>query len=269
MAHTILAAITAGALAGSTMMSAPLSAAIAPTASEPIPANFTSSRLEPLSDGYDCWGRCGWRDDRRWRRDRVGAGDVILGAAIIGGIAAIISSENRRNREREVVVVERDRYIRDRDDRRPPRDDRRGGVTSGLDSAAAMCADRIERDVRIDSVDNVARTASGWQVNGATADGGSFECRIGNDGRIEAVDYGESIAGAVAPSSDQWSDDSYMAARNALGGTVRPDLAVRETTVPVAQGSVPSSAQRVSDRMPTYPGGPIPGEEIPETAEGW
>lgn len=269
MAQTIRALALAGALAG-TITSAPAMAS-APLATPAMPSAFTTSRFKPLSvtSGYDCWGRCGWGHDRRWRRDRVDAGDVILGAVLIGGIAAIISSENRRQRERErdVVVVERDPYIRDRDYRDDRRAPPRGASASGLDNAANMCVDRIERDQRVDTVDNVARTAAGWQVTGALMNGGSFDCRIGNDGRIETVNYGEGYAASSSASDSQWSDDRYAAARASVGGTVRPDMAVQETTVRVAQGpGTAATRPPVSDRTPAYPGGPIPGEEIPENA---
>ncbi len=266
MAQTIRALALAGALAG-TMMSTPGIAAVS-VAPPTMPSAFATSQFEPLSvtSGYDCWRGCGWGHDRRWQRDRVDAGDVILGAVLIGGIAAIISSENRRQRDRDVVVVERDPYIRDRDYRDDRRAPPRGASATGLDNAANMCVDRIEREQRVDTVDNVSRTASGWQVTGALASGGSFDCRIGNDGRIETVDYGEGYATSSSASDSQWSDDSYAAARASVGGTVRPDMAVQETTVRVAQGSASSAPRAASDRMPAYPGGPVPGEDIPENA---
>ncbi len=267
MAQTIRALALAAALSG-TVTSAPAMAA-ARAAPPTIPAVFAASQFEPISSGYDCWRGCGWGNDRRWRRDRVDAGDVILGAVLIGGIAALISSENRRQRDRDVVVVERDPYIRDRDyrdfrdDRRAPQ---RAASASGLDNAANMCVERIEREQRVDTVDNVARTASGWQVTGALASGGSFDCRIGNDGRIETVDLGEGFAASAASTGGQWSDDTYAAARSAIGGTVRPDMAVQETSVRLAQSPASAAPGTVSDRMPSYPGGPILGEEIPENA---
>lgn len=267
MAQMTRALVLASVLAG-TVISTPAMAA--PVAAPTIPSVFATSRFEPLSAtaGYDCWGRCGWRDDRRWRRNRVDAGGVVLGAVLIGGIAALISSENRRQRERErdVVVVERDPYIRDRDYRDDRRAPPRSSGASGLDNAANMCVDRIEREQRVETVDNVARNGAGWQVTGALAGGGSFDCRIGNDGRIEAVDYGEGFVGSAASAEGQWNDESYAAARTALGGTVRPDVAVQETTVRIAQGPASSAPRAVSDQMPTYPGGPIPGEDIPENA---
>lgn len=200
MAHMFPALALAGALAGSMIISAPARAA--GPAPDPVPAAFASSRFEPLAGEYHCRGRCGWRRDRRWRRDRVDAGDVLLGAVIIGGIAAILDSDNRRERDRDydrdVVVIERDSDLRDDRDWDERNRDERDGVQ--------------------------------WR------DGG------------------------------QWSDEAYGAARASVGATV-----------PIARGSAfipapapgerfaPTDSGRPGDaRMPAYPGGPIPGEEIPE-----
>jgi hypothetical protein len=264
MALNIRALALAGAFAATIAVSAPAQAAAVPAATTTInlPA-FDASRFDPASTVAD-WRCRGWGCGRHrgWRRNRVDAGDVLIGAAIIGGIAAIASSNNRRTRERDVVVVERDGDWRD-DNRRfdDRRTDRRNTGSSGLDSAVDQCLTRIERDVRVESVDNVERTARGWQVSGALFNGSPFECRIGNDGRIEGVDFGGGFAGGdwggapvdpAAPRSDgQWSDDRYAAARLAVGAATQP------------QASPPVSAAS----LPAYPGGPIPGEEIPETID--
>jgi hypothetical protein len=264
MALNFRALALAGALAGTTILAAPAAAApmAAPaTGFGAASSAFDYSRFDPATTSADwrCrgWGCRRW-GHRGWRRNRVDAGDVLIGAAIIGGIAAIASSNNRRERDRDVVVV-RDNDWRD-DSRRydDRRSERRGGGASGLDNAVDMCLTRIERDVRVDTVDNVERTGAGWLVSGALFNGSPFACRIGNDGRIEGVDYGGGSFGgswgaapdaATAPRADgQWSDTRYADARAAVGGTVRPDMAVSEA------------------RMPAYPGGPIPGEVIPETA---
>ncbi|WP_086617373.1 hypothetical protein [Erythrobacter tepidarius] len=270
MALTFRALALAGALAGTTISAAPAAAAIEPAAlagfGPPVSA-FDHSRFDPASTSTDwrCWGwRCrGW-GHHGWRRSRVDAGDVLIGAAIIGGIAAIASANNRRVRERDVVIVERDRRWRDDtrrfDDRRR---ERRGNGASGLDNAVDQCLSRIERDVRVDTVDNVERTAAGWRVSGALFNGAPFQCRIGNDGRIESVDFEGSFgggwgaaAGAADRADGQWSDDRYASARAAVGGAVRPDMAVSAARVP------PVAATGAA--MPAYPGGPIPGEVIPE-----
>lgn len=273
MALTFRAPIVAGALAVTTLFAIPAAAADLPQASSAaITPAFDHSRFDPAAATADwrCRGwRCGWGHRRGWRRNRVDAGDVLLGAAIIGGIAAIASANNNRNRQRDVVVVERD--VRDRDwDQRDFRrnDDRRaaprGTGASGLDNAVNMCLDRIERDVRVDTVDNVERTGAGWRVSGVLFNGSSFQCRIGNSGQIDGIDYGGGFALAPAagdaPRADgQWDDQRYANARVALGGAVRPDLAVSEAVTPSAPAST---------AMPAYPGGPIPGEEIPETVDG-
>jgi hypothetical protein len=267
MALTFRAAAIAAALTTTTILAAP--AAAAPLAQELTSASasstFAPSRFEPAADTaqwgcrrYCGWGR-GWRGG--WRRNRVDAGDVLIGAAILGGVFAIANSTRRRERERDVVVIDRDVRYRDaeRDDRRDARraDDRRTG-SAGLDNAVDMCLDRIERDVRVDTVDNVARAASGWQVTGSIFNGARFVCRIGNDGRIDAIDYdGTFGVSSVGAADGQWDAEAYATARAGIGGTVRPDIAVEEAPVRAASTAA----------LPAYPGGPIPGEDIPETLD--
>lgn len=279
MALKFRALALAGALAGTTILAAPAAAATTPAPLSGFGSSasaFDYSRFDPASTSTDwrCrgWGcRGGGWGRRGWRRNRIDAGDVLIGAAIIGGIAAIASSNNRRERDRDVVIVERDRQWRDEprryDDRRT---ERRGSGAAGLDSAVDQCLTRIERDVRVDTVDNVERTGAGWLVSGALFNGAPFQCRIGNDGRIEGVDFGGGNFGGswgaapdaapVQRAGGQWSDARYADARAAVGGTVRPDMAVSETTI------TRTAAAPASMVMPAYPGGPIPGEVIPETA---
>lgn len=283
MALTLRAAAVAAALTGTTIfaapaLAAPLASGITAPASSTI---FAPSRFDPVADSaqwgcrWGCgWGRRGWHGG--WRRNRVDAGDVLIGAAIIGGVLAIANSERRR--EREVVVIDRDPRYRDREDRRfERRDDRRTG-SAGLDNAVDLCLDRIERDVRVDTVDNVRRDADGWDVTGSIFNGAQFRCRIGNDGQIDTIDYDgtfgagdwrEPQASVDVPAAGQWDAEAYVTARAGLGGTVRPDLAVQETTtarrgLAVAPAPARSAATAA---QPAYPGGPIPGEVIPETLE--
>lgn len=287
MALKIRALAVAGALAGTTMFAAPASAAALPaTGLGASSALFDHSRYDPAAANaeWGCRWNCGWGHRRGWRRNRAGAGDVLIGAAIIGGIAAIASSNNRRQRNRDVVIVERD--VRDREWRDDNRryDDRRtttprSSGAAGLDNAVNQCLTRIERDVRVDTVDNVDRTGAGWIVSGALFNGSPFQCRIGNSGQIDGIDYGNGFSGigysggAASPAprgEGQWDDQRYATARMAVGGSVRPDLAVQEAPMSPAPMQVAQGQARpvVTDRMPAYPGGPIPGEEIPETIDG-
>jgi hypothetical protein len=293
MALMFRASLMAGALAGITFFAAP--AAAAPIAVGPAPVGASILLDTSRPDGADSiagWRRCGWGHrcgwgggwNRGWRRNRIDGGDILIGAAIIGGAIAIANSNNRRQRERDVVIVQRDADFRDRawdrrDERRfDRREGPRGTGAAGLDNAVTMCLDRIERDVRVDSVDNVERTASGWRVSGALFNGAPFQCRIGNGGQIDRIDYGDGggrfgfgeSAERVAPAAEgQWSEQRYAEARSGLGGAVRPDLAVSEAWMPAGAGvREPSlrTARRdaASAALPAYPGGPIPGEDIPE-----
>lgn len=280
MALKLRALALAGALGTTTLFASPAAAANLPSTNlGAASAAFDHSRYDPAAGVADwrCrgWG-CGYgrRGFRRYRRG-PSAGDVLIGAAIIGGIAAIASSNNRRQRDRDVVIVERDVRVRDDNPRYDERrDDRRSGVrgtgSAGLDSAVDQCLARIERDVRVDTVDGVERNGAGWQVRGTLFNGAPFECRIGNDGQIDGVDYSASFSsapstpylgraerlpsGAVAPADSvaylgkeqaQWSDQRYAAARARLGQPA-------------------PSAAPADQPLPAYPGGPIPGEDIPE-----
>ncbi|WP_379921028.1 hypothetical protein [Erythrobacter sp. R86502] len=290
MALIFRAAGLAGALVGTTILAAPVVAAPVPAvplvAATPF-AGWDFSRYNSVNSTADwrrCRWNCGWGGHRGWRRNRVGAGDVLLGAAIIGGVAAIISSNNRRERDRDVVVV--DRRVRAPDWRDDSRryddrrfDDRRASSTgtgsSGLDAAVNQCLERIERDVRVDTVDSVDRTGAGWQVGGVLFNGVPFQCRIGNSGQIDTIDYGDGFAdvgysavqdrGEPLPrGAGQWDDQRYTAARTAVGGEVRPDIAVQEARMQVVRSD---EAPPATSAMPAYPGGPIPGEPIPETID--
>lgn len=177
---------------------------------------------------------------RRWhRRDRVDAGDVIGAVVVLGAIAAVASAASKsseRNRDyrypQRYPVPNGDyRY----DYRNRPYDSRIED-SRGLDRAVDMCAREVERNARIDTIDNAARTASGWDVSGRLRTGETFRCMIDNDGRIGDVDYGRGAgyrgeaSGARVPGDAQWDDDRYAAARAAHDGT------------------------------PAYPGGPLPGD---------
>lgn len=289
MALKIRALALASALAGTTLFASPAAAAQVSSTNIGAPsAAFEFSRFDPASATADwrCrgWG-CGYGPYRGYRRNRVDAGDVLIGAAIIGGIAAIATSNNRRQQTRDVVIVDRDRNWDQRDDRRYDDrryddrryDDRRpdgraaprGSSASGLDNATDQCLERIERDVRVETVDNVERTGAGWRVSGTLFNGTPFQCRIGNNGQIDGIDYGSYLGAPSVPylgreeigsrdQSDaasvpyldreerQWSDQRYADARRGLG----------------QNGPVTSQP---SQQLPAYPGGPIPGEEIPES----
>ncbi len=219
--------------------------------------NAPASTYNSEAESSDYWRRGrGWRRGG-WRRHRRGirGGDILAGAIIIGGIAAIASAaNNNRRRDRDVVIVDRDnrRY----DDRRydDRRDDRRrttrttGG--SGIDNAVAQCRNEIERDVRIDGIDGASRVAQGWVVTGTLFNGSGFTCQIDNNGRISSVDYGGFAASAPSSGDGQWSDSRYEDAR--------ASSAPQQYSPPLA------SVEAGNEPLPAYPGGPLPGETFSE-----
>lgn len=215
-------------------LAATVSLVAAPAAAMELPqtAAPTAAGYSPVAD----IGAVDAAAHRRWRhRDRVDAGDVIAGVAVLGVIAAVASAASNADRDRTYRYPQRYPYPDGRYDYRSNSADWRADQSRGLDRAADMCVREGERNSAIDAVDSVQRTGSGWHVSGRLRGGSPFTCTIGNDGRIEGVDYDRQ--GAFA--DRQWDDDRYAAARQAQDGYAAP----------------------------AYPGGPV-GDDRYETAEG-
>lgn len=252
MAQFAKLAAVSGALAIATLTAAPAAAAEIPAAAPTVHSEmpqFGGFNIEDMTaERYRRYRYRGYRH----RRHRVDAGDVLAGVLIIGGIAAIASAASnseRRNRTERYRDYREDRndYRRDRDDRRESR--RSSGSGRGIDGAVDQCLAEIERDVRVNEVESVDRNGEGWRVTGTIFNGDRFTCTIGSDGRIENVNYGDSFAAQDRPGTrqsrqvrdNQHSDDRYRAAWNEVD-------------------SEQSEAERRSEQVPAYPGGPVDGD---------
>ncbi len=123
-------------------------------------------------------------------RDRhdngIDAGDVIAGAVIIGGIAAILGSKNNRYRHNDGY-----RY-RDRD-YRPRYDQRRGNGRRAVEK----CIRAVERDARragyrfadVTEIRDVDRERYGWEVKGRLVVDGQRGWRGNNRGYNHRGNY--------------------------------------------------------------------------------
>lgn len=199
-------------------------------------------------DAYDF--EAGNADHYRRYRDRddgIGAGEVIAGILVLGGIAAIASAVGGDGDDRPR------RYPAERAE--PPFDDE-AHDTSGIARAVDMCVDQIERGrERVARVEDAVRDPRGWRVSGELANGDPFTCRIGNDGRISEVETGDRSGPAFDRIADrrtenrQHSDEIYARLRAGQGS------AELRRAAPVG-GDLHSDELR-----PAYPGGPFPGEE--------
>ncbi|MCT2559116.1 hypothetical protein N0B51_08990 [Tsuneonella sp. YG55] len=234
MAHSLRFASAAAFAACVSMAAAPLAGAEMPVPAAPLAVTATGA-FEP--DNVNA------QNHRRWyRRDRVDAGDVIGAVVVLGAIAAVASAaSNASRRDRDYRYPQRYPYP-DRDyryDYRSRADEGRFGDSRGLDRAVDMCAREVERNARIESIDGANRTGAGWDVTGRLRTGDAFRCSIGNDGRIEGLEYGgpadlgRDPIGSAEPAAGQWDEGRYAAAR----------------------------AKR--DGAPDYPGGPLPAEDQP------
>ena len=254
MAHFFkVSASSLGLAAAASMAASPVLAADLPRTNVQVPVDMIGDfeAEEVNADNYR---------GRRYRRNRVDAGDVIGGILVLGTIAAIASAASNNNKRRET----RD-YPRDSAPRRGSADTQ---GTRGIDGAVSRCVGSIERDVRVDQVDNVSRNASGWQVTGTIYNGDSFSCRIDQNGKIEDIAYGGnySAQNSAAPAQNrQWSDDRYAAAwdRAERGETVQQNpQAVQDTRYEQASttyGEPRYTPEQVEQRA-AYPGGPLVGE---------
>ena len=255
MTNTSRLSAAAALLASFSLAATPATAADSPSFGQDRTFSVASAGPLQASDGdsYD--------NHRRWRgRNRVDAGDVIVGVAILGGIAAIASAANKNKR---------DRY----DDRRYRNDYQRRYQSSNLDQAVSACTDAISRDVRVESVDSVARVGEGWQVAGRLYNGNAFTCDVSANGRIDRIDYAGNFSGAAADGEayrstevtddKQWSDDEYYEARQSQGGTYTA-TPVRGEPEQVAQVEVDPE----QGPQPAYPGGPLPGEDYGDEIDG-
>ena len=180
---------------------------------------------------------------RRHRDDGIDAGDVIAGALIIGGIFAVASAVDSSNKRD-------DRYDQDYQ------------ANADFDRAVDACVNRVGRDERVGSVDNVGRTRSGYSVSGTLASGNSFSCQVSASGRVSDVDYGyggvtyQSGGQTYGDSDVQYSDETYARAR--ADTYSRPD----------AYSHSDSYATPDSNAQPAYPGGPVPGQQYEDYDEG-
>ncbi|GAB5349355.1 hypothetical protein [Alteriqipengyuania sp. 357] len=187
-----------------------------------------------LNDGAD---EADHRRRYRYRRhrDRTDLGDVVAGAAIIGGIVAVLAATSPKKRD--------NRYDDGYDDRYDSSD----ASNDASDRAVDSCVERVEREERIGSIDNVGRNATGYSVTGTLAAGSGFVCQTSAAGRVLNVDYGVSSvsyqSGGDTYGDPQYSDDVYARARG------------RVYSSPATYSTPDSNAQ------PAYPGGPVPGED--------
>ena len=226
------------ALAALSLAATPVQAAELPRSTVPVAAHVTPA-WAPGDDTAAKHRR--YRHYRHHRNRGIGAGDILAGVLIIGGIAAIASAAEKS----------RDRYPR-RETRypQPRRGDYRYNDGRGIDRAVSMCVDEIERDARVETVDTVNRDARGWRVTGTLFDGQGFACSIGEDGRIEAIDYGR---GGSGYRSDAW--DGREA--GAFDYSARAEGADRQ----YGDDVYAAARARTGTVQPSYPGGPLPGED--------
>lgn len=198
----------------------------------------------------------------RYRRNRIDGGDVLAGVLILGGIAAIASaakkSDDRRYRDRD--------YSRPYPDRRGDDWNTRYDDTRGIDRAIDTCVDEIERNARIETVDTVNRNALGWEVTGTLYNREGWSCSIGQDGRIEAIDYGRGPENRRDQSG--LDDDRTGELIEAPTGEIRDDQAASEVQYDDEYYAAARARSEAGvDAASSYPGAPAMPEDAATGAD--
>lgn len=218
-------------LAAASLAAMPAEAAIHSVArAAPVEA---ASHYGPYVGVGSGWGWGGGYRERHHRRGSA-AGDILTGVLILGTIAAVASAANKARDRRS--YPERYPYPERRGDYRP-------NGPQGLEGAADLCLREVERNARAREVTRVERSARGWLVTGAMADGSGFTCSIGADGRIEGIDVG-GRARTYGEADRQYDDNRYRSARAATE----------------------AGPEARADAQPAYPGGPLPGDDLAPAA---
>lgn len=179
----MLKALTGLGAAGAMMVTG-----FAPAMAAPVSAGVSTSGASDYSALADlAWDqrdeqaeqwRGGWRN-RGWRgRNRgISGGDILAGALILGGIAAVASAASNSSRNRNGP---NDRYSYNDD------------VRSASNQCGAAAAAQSGFGARIERIDNVVREGNGWRVEGLVGSRNqgvdSFTCGI-SFGRIDYVRF--------------------------------------------------------------------------------
>lgn len=228
-------------LSSALTLAASASMAATPANAAPLNLHNSASAGAPISAAWDRdynvannhrgWGGGygGWGRHRHYRGNGIGTGDVLAGVLIIGGIAAIASAASKNNRdraeERSYPDYRADTYPREeRQDYRDRDDDRAGspyssGSGAGLDRAADMCVNEVERSEQVEDVTTVNRDGDGWHVEGRLRNGKDFSCEIDSNGTVRDIDLDRGVASAPEQQRD---DDYYARARERQGDAPYP-----------------------------------------------
>jgi hypothetical protein len=164
--------------------------------------------------------------------DGISFGDVLTGGLILGGIALVASAASKpkhqevydyppppppapRYRDGYNYAPPPEQGYRDGYNYAPPAPNYQAG---GINGAVNSCVGQVERgNDRVAAVDNASRTADGWHVSGQLAQGGGFDCSVGNDGHVRNLNFGSDRSAyndAQSQDDGQWSDDAYASARD-------------------------------------------------------
>jgi hypothetical protein len=141
-----------------------------------------------ISSGFGYGSGYGRGYRRRHHRDRVDAGDVIAGIAVIGVIAAIASSASKKKQQRQAGGGYPPRDI-GRDDGRST--GRINSETEAVDACAMAAEERGGNTASVRDISQVDKTNDGWDIEGVIEERDNWRDRSGERRRFTcSVRYG-------------------------------------------------------------------------------
>jgi len=173
-------------VAGSAMFAVIMSSAAPSMAAtsfspEPVKASDAAPEYNETSEYYR---------RRRYRRNRVDAGDIIAGIGLIAGIAIIAGAASKSSK--------RDRRGRDYRNESQQRS-QQSGPASDLGSAVAACSSAAEQSAgngaSVEEIRSANRNGNGWRVSGVLSDNRNFDCGVDSSG-VDFVQLG-GVNGAI------------------------------------------------------------------------
>lgn len=194
-------------LSAATMAAMMISSTAPAAASVPMPSQKQHPVIAVQEDGQAGHRGRGW--GRHRHHDRIDAGDVFAGVAILGGLAILIGAASEADKQAKADRYPDRRYEDPRDDARyddrgdyDNRDNRNAqgygdygsGGNVGLSQAVDGCTRAAEMQAgggaRVSEIRSVRPDGAGWRVAGDLSRGTNrgFTCTYGANG-VQSVDF--------------------------------------------------------------------------------
>ena len=201
-------ALMTSKLAAATAVAAAFSLAATPVVAADLARPAHPDAYDASAENAQRHGHGGYHGhyDDDWDIDTE---DVLVGAVVIGALAAIFGAANSHQQQQRYPDPEPEPYPDDAGYQAPVQTDRY--ASANISTAVDACAAEVEsRGDHISTVAGANRTTDGWYVSGELDGGAEYWCRLDDYGQVSAVGGGG--VGYAEP-VEQYEDEYYNQAR--------------------------------------------------------